>query len=480
MVVNYNFDQNNRLFDNEIKLAINWLLKVRDTAAKGWAWVQFIAPNEQNTAEVISALLENNSYLTNDMYFLIVESVKEWLLNPINHAKISIDWSWVLLALLKIKADEKLSNLISQESIDVSIAQCIQWLLINQNDDGGWADVKGDFSTTSRTALSLISLNKAILYTNDNAEIKNHIKIGVAWLLKNQNSDGGWGNMRETDIDRNYQNMLELPYADLKYQCDSNASCTGYALLALFEDVGSHRIAIGNGAKFIKKSQNKLGGWDVFSEVGIRSGNKYTFRHFSTTWALKALLYTQSADYRDECILHGINYLIQLQDNYYGGWKSSFDADNYTWATCNALETIRLIKTQLSEVKAKQFLQIVWDWWSLKKKESSFSLQLGRVNFAFNSSTCLLFCVIFTVMMLFIAFFASDYVSTVLSQAQTENTIKLINGIVLVVGSFIIGLPWVVFVKNVFKRDMESWINSFGWVYGIITGFLLAFYQFIL
>ena len=102
MIVNYNNSQTERLFDYEIKLAIQWLFKVRDENAKGWAWVQFIKPNEQNTAEVISALLENSSYLNNEMYNKVAESTKEWLINPINHAKISLDWSWVLISLLKV------------------------------------------------------------------------------------------------------------------------------------------------------------------------------------------------------------------------------------------------------------------------------------------------------------------------------------------------------------------------------------------
>lgn len=57
---------------------------------------------------------------------------------------------------------------------------------------------------------------------------------------------------------------------------------------------------------------------------------------------------------------------------------------------------------------------------------------------------------------------------------------KLIYSIVTVFDAFILGLPWIVYVKNQFKRQVEGWIDSIGWVYGIITGFVLVLYQFII
>ena len=310
--------------------------------------------------------------------------------------------------------------------------------------------------------------------------MKETIKGATKWLLSIRNSDGGWGNLSDKDIDGKYQDLINLSYADLKYQCDSNAACTGYALLALYEDnFEKHNSTIRDAAKFIVSSQNPNGGWDVFSEVGIRAGNKYTFRHFSTSWALRSMLITNSADYTDESIIMGVNYLFQLQDKNYGGWKSSADADNYTWATCNALETVNLIKEQLADVKARQFLKIVCDWWDLRKKDSNFSLKVGKAIFAFNSATCLLFCMVFTMMMFLFLSVGQNIISSVLSDTAV-NVFKFANGILLVFGSFVLGLPWVVFVKNVFNKEMDNWINSIGWVYGIITGFLLAYYQFML
>ena len=51
-----------------IKGAIEWLLKIYDKEMCGWGWIQHIPPNEQNTAEVVLALLkrdrDNKKYRT--------------------------------------------------------------------------------------------------------------------------------------------------------------------------------------------------------------------------------------------------------------------------------------------------------------------------------------------------------------------------------------------------------------------------------
>ncbi len=82
-----------RFYEEETKRAIEWLLRIRDEEEHGWAWVQFIRPNEQNTAEVIRALLEYPEFWHDDTQDIIAESAQAWLLDPQKHAQLSIDWS---------------------------------------------------------------------------------------------------------------------------------------------------------------------------------------------------------------------------------------------------------------------------------------------------------------------------------------------------------------------------------------------------
>lgn len=516
MKIDFGVEAENGFYDSEIERAIKWLLEIRDVEKNGWAWVQFIAPNEQNTAEVIATFVEYMDILTEDEGAMeaIVESIKYWLLD-VSHAKISIDYCWVLLALQKVRTCPILYERIETSELNETIIACLEWLCKNRNNEKykkttqlenssgvkgcGWGDNETEVSNTIRTALAVLVLNREIKYlsnlkkgkmnelTEKQEMTENRVKqyreaakAGTDWLLAIQNDDGGWGNLDKRSINRDYEKIHSFSYADLQYQCDSNAACTGYVMLALVSDpYDNYARVLRKAAEYIKSSQMEDGRWIVFSEIGIRDGKRYTFRHFSTAWAIQGLIVSKMADYTDECVINGFSYLTTLQDENYGGWKSSSNADNYTWATCNALDTIKLLKESLSDVQAKQFLRIVCEWWDMKKKETSYSMKIGGKYFAFNGTMCCAFCITFSVMVSLILYVTYDLISPVLMDKSTF-TVQMIYSIMTIIAAFVFGLPWIVFVKKVFRREEDGWIDSIGWVYGIITGFVLVFYQFIL
>ena len=464
-------------FDEETKRAIKWLINTRDADELGWAWVQFIRPNEQNTAEVVATLLEYEAIWEPGIDEIIEKSTKQWLINPERHAKLAIDWSWVLIALVKVRSSEQMVCLLNAQEIEESIQTCISHLIEMQGEDGGWPDNSGGKSITTRTALAVWALCLSRDYWPENG-VSLSVHNGTKWLKDTQNRDGGWGNLDPDNLDSDYQKGTGFSLDELSYQCNSNAACTGYALIALNASGDASAHMLKSAAEFLRSSQEKSGGWTIFTEVGIRDGSKYTFRHFSTTWALHGLICQGLADYSDEIIINGINYLAQLQDDNYGGWRSSPDADNYTWATCNALVTIKFVKEQLSEIKAKHFLRIVCEWWDLKRNNTSFYFSVRGTSFAFNKQMGLLFCLIFTVMIFAVETLFGQWID-VLFQPLSEVTAGIIKGIGIITFAAILGLPWIVLIKNLFFENKEGWVNSIGWVYGIVTGFILALYQFI-
>lgn len=113
---------------------------------------------------------------------------------------------------------------------------------------------------------------------------------------------------------------------------------------------------------YLIKTQYDDGHWDIFYEVGMKKDAIFTFRHFGTAWALKALFDNNSIDKNAPFLLKGMQYLIRLQDNVYGGWKSSPDSDTYTWSTCNALCVIADHKEYYENVKAELFYRILNEW----------------------------------------------------------------------------------------------------------------------
>lgn len=481
-VISYNLGQNNTFYENEINEALRWLINVCDVQERGWAWVQFIRPNEQNTAEVISTLIEYIDFLTQKDIDLAVDAIGAWLLAPREHAVISIDYSWVLIALLKVYQCDRIVDSFDTEVLNDAILDCVDWLLANQYPSGGWADNPDEKATTIRTALALRALIETYgIYIQEDTRpelrlrMRTAIDIGINWLLDSQNSDGGWGSIREGDIDAAYQKKVRLSYADLRFQSTSNAACTGYALVALSYDTErDYRKPFNHAYKYLRDAQKENGGWDIFIEVGVRNDIKFTFRHFGTAWVLMGLIRSGLSDFSDECVMKGLYYLMQLQDTNYGGWKCSEDADNYTWATCNALDTIKMLRRQIAEVNARDFMKIVYDWWDIKKHQANFSLQVKDKVFAFNKNMGLLFCLIFSVMMLLVVMvFRNVIVDTGLEGYN------IVNGATVIVAAVIMGIPWIVWVQNVFHKEMDNWINSIGWVYGIITGFVLVFYEYL-
>ncbi len=492
MKMNFTADTGYIFYETEIKQALDWLFKIRDNENNGWAWVQFIKPNEQNTAEVICAFAENEAWLkqNEDKIDELTDSINYWLLDT-SHAKISIDYCWVLLALQKVRNCKLLAEKLNSENVERAINNCLNWLIDNYTESTthgiGWGDNSSEISNVIRTSLAVIALNREIKYLSQIkhestvlAKIKELASKSCEWLSSIQNKDGGWGNLASKLITQEYQRTHSFSFQDLKYQCDSNAASTGYVMLALNSyEKNIYDVQIKNAFNYLKDSQMDNGGWSVFTEIGVRDGERYTFRHFGTAWALQGIIDSECGDYRDECVIHGFEYLSELQDKNYGGWRSSPDADNYTWATCNALMTIKMLKHDLAEVHAKHFLNVVWDWWTLKKKDANFNFKLGKITFAFNGSMALMFCITFSIMITLMLALSIENLEPVMA-LQGEALRKLIYSLITVFDALLLGLPWIVYVKNQFRQQVDGWINAIGWVYGIITGFVLVLYQFII
>ena len=469
------------LFEIEIDNAIKWLFKIQDVSKNGWGWVQHIPPNEQNTAEVVSALLGNIDKLNNIQKDKLVSAIKTWLVDPSRHATIAIDWVWVLKALQKIEKNLHIFN--SQINIDQIIKSkedCIEWLINNQNEDNGWSDNKENVSSISRTSIITSVLADEKIMGN-NAQLKETIRKATQWIIQSQNKDGGWGNVRIESIEQQLQlGMDVVPYNDIECQYCSNAACTGYAIIALNKiDSHKYRRQIQEGVEFIEKMQLENGCWPVFCEVGLRKNEIFTFRHFSTTWALTALLETKIRDNTDYSILNGVKYLLSLQDEMYGGWKSSVDSDSYTWSTCNALEILTMVEKDLKYIKAENFLCIVKEWWKLKLEKGTHSWSVGNTIFAFNIPTWLSFCITYTLLLLTLDVILIVFTSK-FCMVKSDYALKAIKAFEAFFVAILIGIPWVVLIKNAFKREMDGWLSSIAWVYSIITGLLIAFYGFVI
>ncbi|MEW6448866.1 MAG: prenyltransferase/squalene oxidase repeat-containing protein [Bacillota bacterium] len=481
------------IFLSEIRSAIKWLLDIQDSQTGGWGWIQHIPPNEQNTAEVVYALLlflQEDLYRKDESRFLVEKRIQyiargivHFLIKVEEHAKLSIDWIWVLRALLQLKTywnrtpdydpiknslndalekeleKECYTGYQAEQAIDAAIANCIQWLLKNQGDQGAWSDTETGPPNIIRTAFTIYTIADGGRALGERfAEVKPVIERAAYWLVQVQRKDGGWGCIPEPYNTATFP-PIQLPEID--DQENSNPAATAYALLALGAlNPQVFKKSIRRGMQWLINNRDRnTGGWPVFREVGIRNGNVFTFRHFSTAWTLAALLKVNPDIILSTDTHEALQYLLTLQDPYAGGWRTSSDADPTTWASVNAVETLLSLENTFHNIGGLRFSKLVAEWRKMKMEKEVEVIKLLGIPFAFNYPMSILFSSFFTAVLF-----------SIVGGVMFFDWSKLVRSILCSGLTIIASIPWIVhFVKFKFNE----WSSALQLV-GLFIGFILA------
>lgn len=307
----------------EIKKAVMWLKSIRNDDC-GWGDLNGAPSKIVNTAEAVLGII-----ISGDKDFKYINGSLEYLAKAImgGQCQKTRQYCWATLALLSAN---------NPSIFKEAILKSVTWLLTTQNKNGGWGRFKNDDSRIYSTSLALQTL---VSFKNSNLginmppnqinQIPEAIEHGIVWLISVQNEDGGWG-FQEGEI--------------------SNAGATSHAILAL-QACSKEKAQrnINNGKNWLLKTQKSDGAWAVVSEHEIVNNKKYDFRHFSTPWAIIALL-KLGMKITDENMQKAIEYLIELQDKY-GGWKTSRESYPFIWATHNAILALLTVKEYFHPVK---------------------------------------------------------------------------------------------------------------------------------
>src|SRR3954454_8171016 len=340
------------VFDHELTQSCAWLLRVQ-TRTKGgipaWGWLQDYPPNAQNTAEVIMGLTQAGRADE-----ALQRSCVSYLVDGLHEEGCNLrDRGWITVALNEM-AKAGVGDL------DDARWEAASAVLADQNDDGGWAVTKGQTSIVPTTALAVEALRER---TDD--ESRCAVKRGVEWMKSSCRPDGGWSLISPRSDDTAKEDEKLDPKAQQiveDAQTHSNSACTAFAMLT-FIRTRSHRPYVERAAQWLLDTRAphvpgvpSTGGWDIFRERGIRRDEWYTFRHFSTAWALIALCEARGVEFaRSRDCLEATNYLLKLQDPVIqpdtvegGGWRTSFDGEPYTWATVNAMSALTAVGEHLA------------------------------------------------------------------------------------------------------------------------------------
>lgn len=174
--------------------------------------------------------------------------------------------SWITTAI--IASGEPVSSEVIQKAVN--------WINHNQNDDGGWGPNKGLPSRIYDTFLATRVLKAIDPY---NSYENNNLRNARRWIAEAQNQDGGWG---ETE------SGLSTPVH------------TAYALIALSDNSNpTNDILLKNGKRYLYSQWQPLDAWEhtsctevyeIFKDGNSSSLNRISIEHYSTPWAISALL----------------------------------------------------------------------------------------------------------------------------------------------------------------------------------------------
>jgi Squalene-hopene cyclase C-terminal domain len=427
--------------------ALRWLVSVHDAVACGWGWLAHIPPNEQNSAEVVVALIQHAEDLDQHRQ-LIVRCVERQLIA--SQAVVTKDWIWVAYALLTVKAARVYPD---EAALDEAIDNALREVdALWDAREGGWPDSYGESCQVTWTALALILLRDYLTPTK--------VSRATRFLARAQNGDGGWGlwNISEDDVERLFQSHPRL-IARASSQVASNAGCTALATLALSV---THEASgpVSTGVKWLLAHALDSGGWPVFQQIGLRRGETFTYRHFSTTWTIRALLAVDKNYIYDETVIAAVMYLINLQDIATNGWRSAEDADPFTWATCNALDAVAEISDCLL-IKTPNMFRVISQWHQTRHLRGVATVQILRTRFVFNESTSLAGSLLITILV----------GCSIALLAGTPKPFQLISVAML---CLIAGIPWVFQLKGPQQREWGESLIIVLTVVGLIIGVLLA------
>jgi squalene-hopene/tetraprenyl-beta-curcumene cyclase len=198
----------------------------------------------------------------------------------------------------------------------------------------------------------------------------------------------------------------------------------------------------------------------VFQQIGIRAGETYTWRHFSTAWAIKALLTVDKNLVYEEVVTSAVMYLIRLRDVATSGWRSSEDADPFTWATCNALDTLDDIANCLS-IRTPDMFSVISQWHQTRHLRGLTVVNWLGSKLVYNSAASLTASLLITVLV----------ITNIALLAGTPKPRQLAAAGALCA---LVGVPWVFHAK---ARQFTKWSEAIIFVYaivGVLTAILLA------
>lgn len=269
-----------------------------------------------------------------------------WSIRIVSEFPVLEGTAWVLSALVKTHCQD-------QKAID----RAYNWIVNNQNKDGGWGSIANQPSRTYLTCLALRTL-----YTRYD-KFADVVASGIAWLQRTRNvDDGGWGELpgRSSSCFHTADVLYTLRISPL--QVDSSVLRTA--------------------------SQYVLELWDpklmwnqepLSEQYDIMLSTKKWFRvrnyYFPTAWAVMALLAgdTEQGLLRQE-VWRSLSWIIKTQEQR-GYWRHPHDYENiYIWGIHDNTLALRFFQNNMLKCNPTLTMQLLGDTIIISNKSTHIKL----------------------------------------------------------------------------------------------------------
>jgi len=167
--------------------------------------------------------------------------------------------------LLRLQSEQKSIMQIPQTTLD----KAVDFIIRQQNDDGGWSTEKGETSRMHYTYFAIWGLASyaALLVRKEHTEEAS--EKGVHWIMQNSAKNG--------------DKALSISLDE-----GPSPTATALAILAL-QNIGKGDLTKPEWKKYLETTRRN-GGWDEISDVSMVGGERRVYYFRSTPWIIEALV----------------------------------------------------------------------------------------------------------------------------------------------------------------------------------------------
>jgi len=323
-----------------------------------------------------------------------------------------------------------LASFAGKAEVKSALKRACRFLIQSQHGDGGWDDLSGEHPVNDATGCVIAALSKAQKLNISVVPTKT-LENGVSFLLSQQNSDGGWGTVKDEESKMHYtyfalmglsccKGMISNAVKEkvkkaiengvewinnnshknddegigLSQESASSPVATALAIMSLSE-TGRTKLIKAKWIDFIKKTR-KNGGWEDVSDSSMVHGVRRTYDFRGIPWIVEVLV--RNGEPLDSDVVAGGLRELKKYELATGGFVRDIgDTNPVVWFTAWSIRLMHILRRELSNNLKMYVDNSIKKSAELKRKVENYEretrLEKNLISFFALSYTILVFVV---------------------------------------------------------------------------------------